>query len=461
MRSRPVLVVDDQPEMRTALFEALTREGYAVALAENGEEALKKFKADPFEVIITDHRMPRLDGMQLLCQIKQLSPQTPVILITDQGTVDNAVEAMREGAFDYILKPFSMEVIEETVDRALNAANTASPLMMDHKIGDSSDNRPIITEDPGMKSLLEMAKSVAPSKATVLIQGESGTGKELLARFIHKASDRASGSFVAINCASLPEGLLESELFGHEKGSFTGAMARKIGKFELAHQGTILLDEISEMDPALQAKLLRTLQEEEIDRVGGKTPIKIDVRVIATTNRNLLEWVKEGKFRQDLYYRLNVIPLRIPALRNRPRDILPLAEYFLKKYSKENNKKLKTLSAEALAQLKNMNWPGNVRELENIIARGVLLAQGGSIEPNDLFLDESVMEPAGTAPFNTTRNGRTLTIREMEKELIEQALTETNGNRTHAAGILGISVRTLRNKLAEYKSKGWETGQAA
>ncbi|MBW1709897.1 MAG: sigma-54-dependent Fis family transcriptional regulator [Deltaproteobacteria bacterium] len=462
MQSRPILVADSQPEVRTALFEALTRMGYAVALAEDGEEALQKFKADPFELIITGIRMPRLDGMQLLSQVKQQSPQTPVIVITGHGTVDNAVDAMREGAFDYILKPFSMEIIKETVVRALNSVKSSASLKTDNKTNDyTDDRRPIITEERVLKRLLDMAKSVAPAKATVLIQGESGTGKELLARFIHKHSDRASGPFVAINCASLPEGLLESELFGHEKGSFTGATARKIGKFELAHQGTILLDEISEMDPALQAKLLRVLQEEEIDRVGGKNPIAINIRVIATTNRNLMEWVKQGKFRQDLYYRLNVIPLYIPALRDRPRDICPLAEHFLRKYSRENGRKLKKLSPESLAQLKSMTWPGNVRELENIIARGVLLAKGSTIEPSDLFLDPAVYGSAETQQVKTTKNGRTMTIKEMEKELIEQALVETNGNRTHAAGILGISVRTLRNKLAEYKAMGWETGQAA
>ncbi|MBW2061107.1 MAG: sigma-54-dependent Fis family transcriptional regulator [Deltaproteobacteria bacterium] len=462
MQSRSVLVVDDQPEIRTSLFEALTKEGYAVALAQDGKEALGKFKANPFEIVITDVRMPRMDGMELLSRIKQSSSQTPVIIITGHGTVDNAVKAMRDGAFDYILKPLSMEVLKETINQALNAAQTSASKIMNREtnslgIGD----RPIITQDPAMKRLLEMSKNVAPSKATVLIQGESGTGKELLARFIHRESDRAKGPFVAINCASLPEGLLESELFGHEKGSFTGAITRKIGKFELAHLGTILLDEISEMAPALQAKLLRVLQEGEIDRLGGKSPIQINVRVIATTNRNLMEWVRQGKFRQDLYYRLNVIPLRIPAMRDRPRDIRPLSEYFLEKYSQENGKGIKSLSQETLAQLQSMSWPGNVRELENIIARGVLLAKGESIEPGDLFLDEALPEAAGNDAHSTVKKGRTMTIKEMEKELIEQALNETNGNRTHAAGILGISVRTLRNKLTEYKAMGWEAGQAA
>jgi DNA-binding NtrC family response regulator len=459
--SRPVLVVDQKPESRKALFEALTRVNHAVALAENGEEALEKFQAHSFDLVIADINIPRLDGLELLRRIKQISSQTPVIVTTDSPTVDNAVEAMREGAFDFILKPYSTDLIEETVDRALGMAPSSSTAS--HLNGGHSPDcgRPLITQDPKMHELLKMGKSVAPSKATVLVQGESGTGKELLARFIHQTSNRNKGPFVAINCASLPEGLLESELFGHEKGSFTGASVRKIGKFELAHQGTILLDEISEMALALQAKLLRVLQEGEIDRVGGKKPISINVRVIATTNRELKARIEEGLFRQDLYYRLNVIPLRIPALKDRPGDIPLLIEHFLEKFSRENGRKEKHLSANAFNHLRGMEWPGNVRELENIIARGILLAEGVIIELKDLFLDESLPASAETVYDSRIRSGQTMTIREMERELIQQALVETDGNRTHAAKILGISVRTLRNKLTEYKNANWGAGQAA
>jgi len=459
MPARPILVVDDEQPVRTALFESLTRLGHAVDLAENGAEALQKIKSRPFDLVITDVRMPRVDGMEVLRQIKKSAPQTPVVLITGHGTVDDAVEAMREGAFDYIVKPFSLELIEETVRRALNGFAPAG--FMGRTEGVGNESRPIITQDSQMKRLLRMAEHVASSQATVLIQGESGTGKELLARYIHRQSNRADGPFVAVNCASLPEGLLESELFGHEKGSFTGAIARKIGKFELAHQGTILLDEISEMDPALQAKLLRVLQEGEIDRVGGKDPIPIDVRVIATTNRNLKEWSAEGRFRQDLYYRLNVIPLVIPPLRERLGDIPILAAYFLDKYAAANHREVKRLSRSALNRLLTMSWPGNVRELENIIARGVLLAGGSEVESEDLFLDDDLAPSPPPRTASRDSSGELMTIREMERDLIEKALSQTEGNRTHAAKILGISVRTLRNKLAEYKSMGWPIGQVA
>ena len=454
MPPRPILVVDDEPNMRTALFEALTRQGHAVDLAENGEEAIEKFNDRPFDLVITDVRMPRLDGMELLRRIKIASPLTPVVVVSGYGTVESAVEAMREGAFDYIMKPFSLDLIEETVDRALSRT-TCVPKIRPRTENRVECARPIITEDARMKRVLEMARGVAKSQATVLLQGESGTGKELMARFVHENADRAEGPFVAVNCASLPEGLLESELFGHEKGSFTGAVARKIGKFELADGGTILLDEISEMDPALQAKLLRVLQESELDRVGGKGPVKIDVRVIATTNRNLREWVEEGRFRQDLYYRLNVIPLTIPPLRDRPNDVRLLADHFLDKYSRANRKDEKRLSKDAVKRLQSHDWPGNVRELENIVARGVLLSAGPEVDVDDLFLDEP---PAAMLEFSlpAETSGALMTIREMEQGMINRALVETDGNRTHAAKILGISVRTLRNKLAEYKGAGLE-----
>jgi len=476
MPSRPILVADDQPDVRKSLFEALTRAGYAVVLAEHGGEALDKFSSHRFDLIIAAVQMPRLDGMTLLSKIRHASPETPVILITDQGTVDHAVEAMKNGAFDYLLKPLSNELILETVSRGLKSnptcriSNSGGPQIS------AKEKYAIISQDPGMGRLLEMAANVAPSRATVLICGESGTGKELLARFIHQASNRAGGPFVAVNCAALPEGLLESELFGHEKGSFTGAIARKIGKFELANQGTLMLDEISEMDLGLQAKLLRVLQENEVDRVGGRGPVSVDVRVIATTNRDLRQWIEQGNFRQDLYYRLNVIPLTVPPLKDRSGDIPRLTRHFLEKYSHETGEKPKKLSSQALARLKLMDWPGNVRELENIIARGILLAKGDVVEPGDLFPelghqphDRPEMDrqnpdhdrPEETENQGTEFQGRTMTIKEMEKALINKALRQTDGNRTHAAKILGISVRTLRNKLAEYKSAGWKAGQAA
>jgi len=476
MPSKPILAVDDQPEVRTTLFETLTRAGHAVDLARDGEEALVKFQACRFELVISDIQMPRLDGMNLMAEIKRSSPDTPVILMSGAGTISQAVEAMKCGASDYLLKPFSGELLTETVGRVLRSRPdnwTFNGKTRDRE--EKSGKKHIITQNAGMKRVLDMAASVAPSRATVLISGESGTGKELLARFIHQHSDRAQGPFVAVNCAALPEGLLESELFGHEKGSFTGAITRKIGKFELANLGTIMLDEISEMDLGLQAKLLRVLQEGEVDRVGGKEPVPLDVRVIATTNRDLFQWVGQGQFRQDLFYRLNVIPLSVPPLRDRIGDIPLLTRYFLDSFSRETGKKPKSLSAEALNTLKTMTWPGNVRELENIIARGFLLARDDVVGLMDLFLGPEDRFGAGLdkenpAPDAARRDdgeegdddspGRTMTIREMEKALIGKALRQTDGNRTHAAKALGISVRTLRNKLAEYKNEKW-AGQAA
>ncbi|MDR1045744.1 MAG: sigma-54 dependent transcriptional regulator [Candidatus Adiutrix sp.] len=489
MSVKAILVADDERHLRSALFTALTRLGHAVELAENGREAVDKFQAQRFDLVVTDLRMPALDGLGVLKTVKKLSPATPVIMITAYGEVETAVEAMREGAQDFILKPFPAGVIEESVNRALavssagqSAARPAAAPAASSAA--KSGERPIITRSPRMLKLLAMARQVAASPATVLLQGESGTGKELLARFIHQNSPRAGGPFVALNCASLPESLLESELFGHEKGAFTGAVARKQGKFELADGGTILLDEISEMDLALQAKLLRVLQEGEIDRVGGKEPQKIDVRVIATTNRNLKEWVAAGKFRADLYYRLNVIPFFIPSLKDRVDDLPLLAEHFRKKYAALNKKQVEALSPAALKALSSYPWPGNIRELENTLARGVLLAGGPAVEPHDLFMDEagfmaalersapapaappqtagpdepgpesnlfSGLDPAAAAALPAPAGGQLMTIEEMERQLIGQALNETDGNRTHAARILGISVRTLRNKLAEYR----------
>lgn len=490
MSVKAILVADDERHLRTALFTALTRLGHAVELAENGQEAVNKFQSQKFDLVITDLRMPALDGLGVLSAVKKLSPATPVIMMTAYGSVETAVDAMREGAQDFILKPFPAGVIEEAVNRALASELTSSQneAVQPARAQAGGQERPIITRSPRMLKLLELARNVAASPATVLLQGESGTGKELLARYIHLNSPRGEGPFVAINCASLPESLLESELFGHEKGAFTGAVARKQGKFELADGGTILLDEISEMDPALQAKLLRVLQEGEIDRVGGKEPQKIDVRVIATTNRNLKEWVEAGNFRADLYYRLNVIPFFIPALKDRSDDIALLADHFRQKYAVMNRKNVGTLSQPALEALESYPWPGNIRELENTVARGVLLASGSVIEPHDLFMDEagfmaalergvpaSTTNPPQTAEVPAAAEvkpsagkldnpaleapgavpslpaGALMTIEEMERQLIGQALNETEGNRTHAARILGISVRTLRNKLAEYR----------
>ncbi|HET97774.1 MAG TPA: sigma-54-dependent Fis family transcriptional regulator [Desulfurivibrio alkaliphilus] len=485
---RKILVVDDEQNMRVALYEALSRGGYEVTVAENGRMALDLLaKAEP-DLVITDIRMPEMDGIEMLRRIKELHPALPVVIITGYATVETAVEAMKRGAVDYILKPFPVEVIEETVKKVLrerSAAPTSAPRaggIGEAKVPGPGPNqagggeRQMIGQDPQFLRLLERARAVASSKATVLVLGESGTGKEVFARFIHQVSDRKAGPFVALNCAALPEGLLESELFGHEKGAFTGAVMAKKGKFELASGGTLLLDEIGEIPLHLQAKLLRVLQEEEVDRLGGKEPVRVDVHVLATTNRDLAEAVKVGEFREDLFYRLNVIPIRLPALRERPEDIPLLANFFVAKYTARYRKPVKKISERARRRFLEYQWPGNVREMENLVERAVLLSGGEFLEPWDFWDEEpppdfaaapapgsASSEPRSSTPPVSGETGSGLdggpdltgqSLREVERQMILQALRKTDDNRTHAAKMLGISVRTLRNKLHEYRSQG-------
>lgn len=438
MRGHKVLVVEDEREMQRALEAVLEGCGLRVSTAEDGLHAMTKFKQDLYDLVIADVRMPRMSGLELLKEIKRISPLTPVVLLTAYGTVEGAVNAMKEGAFDYIEKPFSPEVLEEVVKRALASRPEE----------EKQKRRTIIAQDPKMLELLEVARTIAPSTAPVLISGESGTGKELLARYIHEQSQRRGRPFVAVNCAALPEGLLETELFGHERGSFTGAVAQKKGKFELAHRGTLLLDEVSEMPLALQAKILRALQEGEIDRVGGTKPVAVDVRVIATTNRDLVEEVHKGRFREDLFFRLNVVPLHIPPLRERKGDIPLLANFFLEKYAALNGKGIEGFSPETMKLLEEYSWPGNVRELENVVHRAVLLAKGPLIEPKDLVIDEGLASRIDPPIKPGT------SLKEMERWLILETLKKVGGNRTQAARLLGVSVRTIRNKLKEYKING-------
>jgi len=450
MSTKSILVVDDEPDMRIALTHALSRSGYSVATASSGFEALEKFQRETFRIVITDIKMSKMSGLEVLQEVKKVSPQIPVIMITAYGTISNAVEAMKEGASDYLLKPFSSETLEEAVRKAWENSNgQAKDRPIEIYSRKNSETKRIITQDSNLLKILDLAKNVASSNATVLIQGESGTGKELLASFIHQHSRQEKKPYVAVNCAALPEGLAESELFGHEKGSFTGALSRKTGKFELANQGTILLDEISEMAMPLQAKLLRVLQERVVDRVGGSKPIPIDVRIIAITNIDLKKAVKEGKFREDLFYRVNVIPLTILPLRERKGDIPPLAKYFLEKYSLNNNKNMTRIAEETISLLLKYDWKGNARELENTIERAVLLGEGEVLLPKHLFLEEPEPERVRRVSSNLIRVG--LSVKEMEKELIFLTLKEAKDNRTHAAKNLGISIRTLRNKLREYR----------
>lgn len=451
MKERSILVVDDQPEMRIALTEVLQQAGYQVETASNGKEGLDKFTKNFYPVVISDVKMPRLDGVGLLREIKKVSTSTKVILITAYGTIDNAVQAMKEGAFDYLLKPFPAEALESVISRAWAFSQSNCGREEGASNGGKGD-KTIITANMQMIKLIQLAQNIACSKATVLIRGESGTGKELFAKLIHQSSSRKDKPFIAVNCAALPEGLLESELFGYEKGAFTGATTRKEGKFGLANEGTILLDEISEMPLSLQAKLLRVLQEQEVDRVGGRKPVSIDVRVIATANKDLRKMAREGQFREDLYHRLNVIPLIIPSLKERQEDIPLLADFFIKKYGSEIGYGKITMSEEALACLSKYSWPGNVRELENTMHRALLLASGEPIVPRHLGLE---IEEKEKSDINETgemfRVG--MTVSEMEKQLICKTLQELKGNRTYAAKALGISIRTLRNKIHDYNIK--------
>jgi len=437
---KSILLVEDQYDERMALCDTLNSWGFDVTAVGDGRKGYEKFRADDYSVVITDLKMPEMDGIELLRKLKNKRHDVPVIMMSGYATVQFAVEAMRMGAFDFVTKPLIPKVIESTVKRAV-ANGSSLDTLNDTKRSEPS----IITKNRHLLQLLDLARDIADSKAPVFIQGESGTGKELFARVIHNRCGSGTRPFVPLNCAALPDGLLESELFGHEKGAFTGAITRKLGKFELAHGGTILLDEISEMNINLQAKLLRVLQESEIDRVGGHSPVSIDIRVIATTNRDIEAAVKAEKFRSDLYYRLNVIPIKLPPLRDRKEDILPLVDHFIEKYNRIDSRNVEGLTDDALQMLVQMEWPGNVRELENITERAVLLCKTGVIGREDLF----VMEDPPVADEQTfSMDG---SLKEMEKKMIFHALGETDGNRTHAADILGISVRTLRNKLHEYR----------
>jgi two-component system response regulator FlrC len=444
--ARCVLVVDDEASMRLAVTESLRRNGYIVAQATNGQEAMDRIATSKPWLVLTDLKMPRSGGLEVVKEVKRRCPNTHVVVMTAYGTVETAVEAMKCGAVDYLLKPFATEQLEQVLvqlEAGLSAGSDGSGL--------SALNRPMLGEDPAMAKVLSLAEGVAISQATVLIQGESGTGKELLARFIHSRSPRGHRPFIAVNCAALPDGLLESELFGHERGAFTGALMRKIGKFEMAHQGTILLDEISEMNLGLQAKLLRVLQEREVDRIGGREPVQVNIRVIATTNRSLRQEVEQGRFREDLYYRLNVFPITLPPLRERPSDIPVLARHFVRATASRNGLTVPRISEAALTVLLGRLWKGNVRELENAVERAVLLAGDGGIGPEHVTVEEPARGLAPLAPAHTPSLPASGSLWEMERDLIMHTLDRVKGNRTHAAKVLGISIRTLRNKLREYR----------
>ncbi len=444
-RPRKILIVDDENEMRLALKATLEREGYKTQQAAEGASGLSRFQEGGFDLVISDVKMPEMNGVELLRAIKKQSPKTEVIMMTAYGDIDNAVETMKEGAFDYLLKPFSADVLVSAVNRAL-LFREPKPVRRSQEARAPA----ILTESPRMRELIRYVDNIAYSKSTVLLMGETGTGKELFARYIHQKSPRAGRPFMPINCAALPEGLLETEMFGHEKGAFTGALQAKEGKFQLAHQGTLLLDEVTEMPLSLQAKLLRVLQEHEIDRVGGREPIAVDVRVIATTNRDIRKRVRDNQFREDLYYRLNVVPVKLLPLRERMEDLPLLARHFIETHCQALGRAAPRLAGETLDLMRKYRWPGNVRELANIVERAVLLCDGDTLSPRHLFFDEDAETVVTAVP---KLPGKFIgTLHEMEKALIFQTLDELDGNRTQAAKSLGISIRTLRNKLNEYKS---------
>lgn len=445
-----ILVVDDDSLMRDFLSETLNRSGYWIDLASTGEEALEKIKKENYDLILSDIRMPNMGGMELLKTTREYLPDAKVVMMTAYGTVQNAVEAMKLGAFEYVMKPFSTDEIELVLTRALEHRKLIleNKLLRSEVIGKYSFEN-IIGKSPQMQKIFEWVEGVADTRATVLITGESGTGKELIAKAIHYHSSRREGPFIRINCAALPEGLVESELFGHEKGSFTGAIRQSRGRFELADRGTLLLDEISEITPHLQAKLLRVLQEREFERVGSGIPIQVDVRIIATSNRDLKELIDKGRFREDLFYRLHVVPIHIPPLRERKEDIPALTQHFLKKYNLENNRQIEGISQKAYEMFLEYAWPGNVRELENFIERAVVTAKGKILTPHDFPKELAfgmIKLPASEINVGTT-------IYEAEKGLILKTLKAYAGNRTKTAEILRISTRTLRNKLNEYGLK--------
>ncbi len=441
MGIRRILIIENKNNGNSAMHKFLSSSGHYVKKVSRGISGINEISTGRYDLVFSDFNLPDMDYLDFLQRIK-ISSSIPVIFMSEQVEVKDVVNAIKHGAYDFFIKPIDPEIINVIIKNTTKIKQDNSNY--------HQDGLPIITKNRVIERILYQAKEIADSRATVLIQGESGTGKELLARFIHNNSNRRDKPFIAINCAALPEGLLESELFGHEKGSFTGALKTKKGRFELADKGTLLLDEISEMDYSLQSKLLRVIQEKEIERVGGTSPIKVDVRIIATTNRNLKKEIEKGNFREDLYYRLNVIPFYLPPLRERVEDIPLLVDYFIKKYNILDNRDVKGLTDEALNLLMSMKWKGNIRELENIIERAVLMCDGKTIKAGDLLIDEQNDTKTEEA---TIFNLNTLSLKEIEKRAIFHALDRTNGNRTHAAEILGISVRTLRNKLNEYKRK--------
>ena len=461
-----LLIVDDEPNMRTILAGLLKREGYRVDTATDGHDAVEKMelRGGAYHAVLTDLRMPGMGGMELLGHITREYPGRPVVVITAHGTVDTAVEAMKVGAFDFVMKPFEAEELRAVVAKAVNTARAefdhVEPALSEEALADGG-RFGMIGVSPAVAEVYAILDKVADSPTTVLITGESGTGKELVAAALHHHSSRANRPFVKVNCAAIPPTLIESELFGHEKGAFTGAIASKPGRFELADGGTLFLDEIAEIPPEMQVKLLRAIQESSFERVGGLKTLTVDVRLIAATNRTLSEEVEAGRFREDLFYRLNVVPIRLPPLRDRPEDIPLLVRHMLGRFNERLNKSVGGLSPEAEEAFRRYSWPGNVREMENLLERLVLFSESDIID-TDLLPDElktpSPTSGLGVAPrLDRGLAGRVSmkqlvkeTTAQLERELIVQALDQTGGNVTRAAQLLMISRKSLQNKMKEF-----------
>lgn len=464
-RMKRILIVDDEPNVHYS-FQKILGLDYEILEARDGKEAVQKVQKESPDLVLLDVRIPGMDGLKVLDRIKELDSRIPVIVMTAFGTMQTAVEAMKLGAFEYILKPFDVPVILDLVKKSL-AVGEAAKKKVSYPSSAVTGEEQIIGASAGMQEVYKLIGQVAEKDITVLVRGESGTGKELVARAIYQNSRRAKKAFIPVNCAAIPDTLLESELFGFEKGAFTGASEKWIGRFEQANGGTIFLDEVGSMSPSTQAKILRVLQEGEFNRLGGKEVVRVDVRILAATNMDLQKAVSTGKFREDLYYRLNVITVLLPPLRERKEDVPPLVNYFIQKYRGELGKEIQAVNPAALQKLQGYSWPGNVRELENIIKRAMVLARGNMILPDDIqisiseglhLLPGGEQVPAGEGGFweKTFREGQGKVLKDLEKMAIERALQFSGGNQKKAAENLGISRTTLRAKMKEY---GIETGR--
>jgi DNA-binding NtrC family response regulator len=453
MKNFNILIIDDEKSQRDILNGYLSKKGYKVFTAESGSQGIKIINENLVDIVLSDYKMPEKTGLEILAEVYQINPEISFVIITAYGTVENAVKAMHLGAYDYISKPINLDELDLLIARIIENKNLKSENeLLKKQLYDRYKLSSFISQSSKMEEMLSVAVRVADSKATILITGENGTGKEVLAKSIHYISPRKDNSFIAVNIPALPETLLESELFGHEKGAFTGADKMKKGRFELADKGTIFLDEIGDIPLSIQVKLLRVLQEHQFERVGGTESINIDVRIIAATNHNLEKKIKDGSFREDLYYRLNIVGIHIPPLRERKEDIVPLIDYFIHKYSQENDKTDIEISKEAIDLLMKYNYPGNVRELENAIERAVVLARTNTLSTNDLPLSVKGAKLEDLLP-DVNKGSLNEQVEALEKRLIYDALKESGGNQTKAGKLLGITERNLRYKLQKYNIK--------